>query len=105
MSKETIEREVNGRKRKTVIDVKEEPPREPFDPSRMVELAKVGREEFNAFLKNYPKTLSHNFFMDWDDWHDFSLGEYPYSCVARMWGGAYDTPVEYYIPASEVKQK
>lgn len=99
MSKETIEREVNGRKRKNVIDVKPKlPEMPPFDPTGMADLVKVTRAEFDEFIKNYPRRLDKDFFMDVYTWNDFTRGWWPYSIVAKVNAAMYDAPEEYYIP-------
>lgn len=99
MSKETIEREVNGRERKTVIDVKPKlPEMPPFDPTRMADLVKVTRAEFDEFIKNYPRRLDKDFFMDVYTWNDLTRGWWPYSIVAKVNAAMYDAPEEYYIP-------
>ena len=98
MSKETIEREVNGRKRKTVIDVKPKPPEFEFDESRLADLVKVTRAEFDEFITNYPRRLHKDFFMNVYTWNDFTRGMWPYSIVAKVDTAMYDAPEEYYIP-------
>lgn len=37
------------------------------------EWKRVEQSVFMEKLKNYPRKLVHNFFMDWDEWYDFSL--------------------------------
>ena len=44
----------------------------------------VTREEMISFIKNYPKPLEQDFFMDWYSWNDFSDGKrWPESMVAK----------------------
>lgn len=39
-------------------------------------MKQVSREEFEAFIKNYPRKLEKNFFMDWLDYYDFPSSDY-----------------------------
>lgn len=39
----------------------------------MSNLIKCSREEFEDFIKNYPRELEQDFFMDNDCFYDFSL--------------------------------
>ena len=41
----------------------------------MSDWIKVSEEDAKFFIKNYPKKLEHNFFMDSHSWHDFSSGK------------------------------
>lgn len=41
------------------------------------EWKRVEQSVFMEKLKNYPRKLEHNFFMDWDEWYDFSLNPRP----------------------------
>lgn len=40
----------------------------------MSNLIKCSKEEFEEFIKNYPRKLERDFFMDCDSFYDFSLG-------------------------------
>ena len=40
------------------------------------EFKKVTKEEFETFIKNYPRKLESNFFMDWVDYYDFPSENY-----------------------------
>lgn len=50
---------------------------------------KVSREEFEAFIANYPRPLarSHHYICTptMVDYNDFTLGAWPYSSVAKTW--------------------
>lgn len=39
-------------------------------------MKQVSREEFETFIKNYPRKLTTNFFMDWLDYYDFPSDNY-----------------------------
>ena len=66
------------------------------------EMEKVTKEEFERFIKDYPKPLETNFFMDWLDYYDFpkdfksnSLEEtYSHKVARHYFGYGYE---EYYI--------
>ncbi len=52
------------------------------------------RNEFEAWIAEYPRELSHNFFMDEHSWHDFARGDLSVSCVAKAcanYGGSENT--------------
>lgn len=101
MIKESIVRDVGSKKRETVVAVKEKPKEVPFDASRVIPLVEVSNEEFVAFLEAYPCHLSRNFFMDWLDFHDFSIDGFPpYCCVARKYCGFGE--FKYYISAEGI---
>ena len=40
------------------------------------EFKKVTKEEFESYIKNYPRKLEANFFMDWLDYYDFPSENY-----------------------------
>ena len=71
-------------------------------------MKKVSREEFEAFIINYPRKLEKNFFMDWLDYYDFPSRDYEpkdledlYSYkVARYYCDPYGT-LEFYIKDKE----
>lgn len=39
-------------------------------------MKQVSREEFETFIKNYPRKLAKNFFMDYLDYYDFPSDDY-----------------------------
>jgi hypothetical protein len=45
-------------------------------------MKQVTEEQFRKFIKDYPRKLEHNFFMDSHSWHDFTLGPEGKSFVA-----------------------
>jgi hypothetical protein len=59
----------------------------------------VSKEEFQAFLSNYPRKLSGDYFMDVYSYNDFELANaWPYSIVAKIYVGyGADDPDEYEI--------
>ncbi len=44
----------------------------------------VSADDFVLFLKNYPRPLTHSFFMDQHRWHDVTLGDAWESAVALI---------------------
>ena len=39
-------------------------------------MKQVSKEEFESFIKNYPRKLEINFFMDWWEYYDFPSEDY-----------------------------
>ena len=74
-------------------------------------MKQVSREEFEAFITNYPRKLEKNFFMDWLDYYDFPSSDYEpkdledlYSYkVARYYCSPCGT-LEFYIKDEENKE-
>lgn len=39
-------------------------------------MKEVSKEEFETFIKNYPRKLDCNFFMDWLEYYDFPCADF-----------------------------
>lgn len=57
----------------------------------------VSREEFENFIKSYPRKLEKDWYMDWFSYNDFTLGNWPGSMVAMKSDGSYNVQIEYKI--------
>lgn len=57
----------------------------------MPSLTKVTKEEFDTFLKNYPRKLEADFYMDYWSFYDWSLSSEHTECKVAMegWGDYY----------------
>lgn len=100
----TINRKIKtDRETKTVLTVTEKPPK--IDIDRCFKLECVSKEEFDAFIKEYPCTLTHDWFMNWTSYNDFTFGEWPYSVVAMESDGLYDEPICYKIARKALQKR
>lgn len=63
----------------------------------------VPEEEFNRYIKNYPRPLEKDYYMGWYSWNDFTLGNWPESMVAMKSDGSYGEPVKYKIIEGAMK--